>query len=120
MLKRAFLLALALLIAVNPIAQGHSALVSSNPKSDAMLMKSPKSISLTFNEDLIKISGKNISKISLSNTIGAVKLGAITINKRTITAKLLKTLPASKYKVTYRVVSADGHPISGSFFFWVH
>ena len=119
-MKRFIALTISLLLLMMPIANAHTTLTSSNPKSDAMLMKSPKSISLTFNEDLIKISGKNISKISLSNTIGAVKLGAITINKRTITAKLLKTLPASKYKVTYRVVSADGHPISGSFFFWVH
>lgn len=109
-----------LLLATAPAANAHTSLVSSNPKSNAMLMASPKSISITFNEDLIKISGKNVSKISLSNTIGNVKLGAITINKGTITAKLLKTLPVSKYKVTYRVVSADGHPVSGSFNFWVH
>ena len=120
MLKRAFLLAFTTLIVVNPWANAHTALVSSNPKSNAMLLESPKSISITFNEDLIKISGKNVSKISLSNTIGNVKLGAITINKGTITAKLLKTLPVSKYKVTYRVISADGHPVSGSYNFWVH
>jgi len=109
-----------LILATAPAANAHTSLVSSNPKSNAMLMESPKSISITFNEDLIKISGKNVSKISLSNTIGNVKLGAITINKGTITAKLLKTLPVSKYKVTYRVVSADGHPVSGSYNFWVH
>ena len=109
-----------LLLATAPAANAHTSLVSSNPKSNAMLMESPKSISITFNEDLIRISGKNVSKISLSNTIGNVKLGAITINKGTITAKLLKTLPVSKYKVTYRVVSADGHPVSGSYNFWVH
>ena len=120
MLKRALILAFATLLIANPVAQAHTALVSSNPKSNAMLKTSPKQISITFNEDLIKISGKNFSKISLSNTIGQVKLGAITINKDTITAQLLKALPASKYKVTYRVVSSDGHPVSGSFNFWVH
>ena len=109
-----------LLLATAPAANAHTSLVSSNPKSNAMLMESPKSISITFNEDLIRISGKNVSKISLSNIIGNVKLGAITINKATITAKLLKTLPVSKYKVTYRVISADGHPVSGSYNFWVH
>jgi len=109
-----------LILATAPAANAHTSLVSSNPKSNEMLMESPKSISITFNEDLIKISGKNVSKISLSNTIGNVKLGAITINKGTITAKLLKTLPVSKYKVTYRVISADGHPVSGSYNFWVH
>jgi len=119
-MKRIFMVTFSLLLATAPAANAHTSLVSSNPKSNAMLMESPKSISITFNEDLIKISGKNVSKISLSNTIGNVKLGAITINKGTITAKLLKTLPVSKYKVTYRVISADGHPVSGSFNFWVH
>jgi methionine-rich copper-binding protein CopC len=120
MLKRALILALASLFIVNPVANAHTTLVSSNPKSNAMLKASPKQISITFDDDLIKISGKNVSKISLSNTIGEVKLGATTINKGTITALLLKALPASKYKVTYRVVSSDGHPVSGSFNFWVH
>ena len=119
-MKRIFMVTFSLLLATTPAANAHTSLVSSNPKSNAMLMESPKSISITFNEDLIKISGKNVSKISLSNTIGNVKLGAITINKGTITAKLLKTLPVSKYKVTYRVISADGHPVSGSYNFWVH
>ena len=119
-MKRILMVTFSLLLATAPAANAHTSLVSSNPKSNAMLMESPKSISITFNEDLIRISGKNVSKISLSNTIGNVKLGAITINKATITAKLLKTLPVSKYKVTYRVISADGHPVSGSFNFWVH
>ena len=120
MLKRALILAFATLLISNPVAQAHTALVSSNPKSNAMLKAAPKQISITFNEDLIMISGKNVSKISLSNTIGQVKLGAITINKGTITAQILKALPISKYKVTYRVVSADGHPVSGSFSFMIH
>ena len=119
-MKRLLVVTFSLLLATAPAANAHTSLVSSNPKSNAMLMESPKSISITFNEDLIKISGKNVSKISLSNTIGNIKLGAITINKGTITAKLLKTLPVSKYKVTYRVISADGHPVSGSYNFWVH
>ena len=119
-MKRILMVTFSLLLATASAANAHTSLVSSNPKSNAMLMESPKSISITFNEELIKISGKNVSKISLSNTIGNVKLGAITINKGTITAKLLKTLPVSKYKVTYRVISADGHPVSGSYNFWVH
>ena len=119
-MKRIFVVTFSLLLALAPAANAHTALVSSNPKSNAMLKTSPKQISITFNEDLIMISGKNVSKISLSNTIGQVKLGAITINKGTITAQILKALPISKYKVTYRVVSADGHPVSGSFSFMIH
>ena len=119
-MKRLIALATGLLLLATPIANAHTTLVSSNPKSNAMLTKSPTSISITFDDPLIKISGKNVSKISLSSTSGAIKLGPTTINKGTISAPIIKTLPASKYTVSYRVVSADGHPVSGSFNFWVH
>ena len=120
MLKRAFLLAFTTLILVNPSANAHTALVSSNPKSNAMLKSSPKYISITFNEELIEIAGKPVSKISLFNSKGKeIKLPKAQIIHKDIVVAVSK-LPPSKYKVTYRVISADGHPVSGSYNFWVH
>lgn len=120
MLKRAISLAFALIMAATPIANAHTTLVSSNPKSNAMLTASPKYISLTFNEELIAIAGKEVSKIRLFNAKGKeIKLPKAQVIHKDIVVVVSK-LPASKYKVTYRVVSADGHPVSGSFNFWVH
>jgi copper resistance protein C len=119
-MKRLIALATGLLLLATPIANAHTTLVSSSPKSNAMLTKSPTSISITFDDPLIKISGKNVSKISLSSTLGAINLGPTAINKGTISAPIIKSLSAGKYTVKYRVVSADGHPVSGSFNFWVH
>jgi copper resistance protein C len=120
MRKRAISLTLALIITSMPIANAHTVLVSSNPKSNAMLTASPKYISITFNEELIAIAGKQVSKISLFNAKGKeIKLPpAQVIHKDIVVA--VSNLPASKYIVKYRVVSADGHPVSGSFNFWVH
>ena len=85
-----------------------------------MLKSSPKYISITFNEDLIEIAGKPVSKIRLFNAKGQeIKLPAAQIIHRDIVVAVSK-LPPSKYKVIYRVVSGDGHPVSGFYFFWVH
>ena len=61
-MKRLIALTTGLLLLFTPTANAHTALVSSNPKNNAMLTKSPTSISINYNEDLIKISGKNVSK----------------------------------------------------------
>ena len=108
--------ALLLVIFLTPInAYAHSTLVTSNPKSGAVLSKSPNSISLTFNENLIKIAGKNVSRLSLTDSNNSViKLGKATINKSRITAKINSALGKGNYKIRYRVVSSDGHPISGT------
>ena len=119
-MKRLIALTTGLLLLAMPVANAHTALVSSNPKSNAMLTASPKYISITFNEELIAIAGKQVSKISLFNAKGKeIKLPpAQVIHKDIVVA--VSNLPASKYIVKYRVVSADGHPVSGSFNFWVH
>jgi methionine-rich copper-binding protein CopC len=119
-MKRLIVLVTGLLLIAAPVANGHTSLVSSNPKSNAMLKASPKYISITFNEELIEIAGKSVSKISLFNAKGKeIKLPKAQIVHKDIVVAVSK-LPPSKYKVVYRVVSADGHPVSGSYYFWVH
>ena len=119
-MKRLIVLVTGLLLIASPTAQAHTVLVSSSPKSNAMLKASPKYISITFNEELIEIAGKPVSKISLFNAKGKeIKLPKAQIVHKDIVVAVSK-LPPSKYKVVYRVVSADGHPVSGSFYFWVH
>ena len=85
-----------------------------------MLKASPKYISITFNEELIEIAGKPVSKISLFNAKGKeINLPKAQVVHKDIVVAVSK-LPPSKYKVTYRAVAADGHPVTGSYFFWVH
>ena len=118
-MKRLLVLATTFAIFSAPVANAHTSLVSTNPAKNAVLHASPKSITLTFNDPLIKIAGKNISWIKLNNSKGSGLFlrGAIVLkNKITLD---LPTLAADKYKVSYRVVSNDGHPVSGSYFFTV-
>ena len=108
--------ALLLVIFLTPSsAYAHTALVSSSPKNGAVLTKSPSTISLTFTEELLRLSGKNVSRLSLIDSAKKqIALGKTTFNKATFSAKLKTTLIPGRYTVNYRVVSSDGHPVTGS------
>ena len=118
-MKRLMALIVTISILSTPIANAHTAMVSSSPKKNAVLATSPKYISITFTEDLIEIAGKQISKIELFNAKGkAIPIPKAQVIHRDIVAAV-SSLPSGKYKVVYRVVSNDGHPVSGSYFFTI-
>jgi copper resistance protein C len=106
----ALLTGLALLVGTAP-AWAHSRLESSDPVAGASLAAGPQKVSLTFNEpvqpgftvitvigpDGDDYRGGDVSEVDDTVSVGVLPLG-----------------PAGAYQVGYRVVSADGHPISGS------
>lgn len=97
-------------------AYAHTALISSNPKNNAVLQKAPTAITLNFNEPLIKISGREVSRVSLIDGKGKrIKLGQLKITKGQLVAPIMAN-PLSKgsYQITYRIVSNDGHPVTGT------
>ena len=102
-------------------SHSHSALVTSVPKADAILNLAPRSVTLTFNEDILELKGKQISTVSLASVAGR----KIALKKPRITANILTArisppiLKAGKYRISYRVVSADGHVITGGYTFTV-
>ena len=118
-MKRILVSAIAILLMTSPMAQAHSRVVSSNPAAGSTITKMPSAISLTANEELVKLNGKEISKISLiAPDKSAIKLGAIAANKLTISAPILqKSFKSGTYTINYRIISADGHPVSGNFTF---
>ena len=100
-------------------SHSHTALVSSIPKASATLTTAPASITLNFNEDILEIKGKQISTVSLATVAGkviALKKPQITANR--LTARIPSpALKSGKYQISYRVVSADGHVITGGYTF---
>ena len=103
-----------------PIDQSwaHSFLTSSNPKAGSALTSLPKKVTLTFNEDLLVVNNQNPNTLSISRSNGVtLKTSTAAVMKNTL-AVSLQTSKADfgRFKVTYRAVSADGHPITGSFF----
>ena len=97
-------------------AQAHTSLVSSVPIKNSTIKAMPKTIAMTFDDKLIKIAGKNISKFSVVGPDGKeIKLGPITLTNQIISAAVLEPKPKPGiYKINYRVISGDGHPVSGT------
>jgi len=99
------------------IASAHATVQSSTPSDGASLPAAPKEVGVTFSEDVSAVSGG----LSVLNRDGKrVDDGTSHVNNgRTLVTGITDSLPDGTYVATYRVLSADGHPVSGSFLFGV-
>ena len=97
-----------------PAALAHSALVSSNPADGSTVAALPAVATLTFNED---ING-DFSQVVVQGS-GEPRNVPPSIKGPVVTAALPADLGTGKVVVRYRVVSKDGHPISGEIAFTV-
>lgn len=105
-------LLLGLLVALLPAlpAQAHDRLTSSDPTSGASLESAPKEIELTFSADVQDVGGS----VELVDGDGkAVSTGSPVTEGSTVTTAVEDDLAAGDYTVRWRVVSSDGHAISG-------
>jgi methionine-rich copper-binding protein CopC len=105
-----------LLLSLNFPAYGHSSLVSATPEKSAVLTEFPSEVSLTFNESLLEIGNENPNKVEVVNSMGDVLSGAAKVSGPVISVPVQIT-GNDEYRVSYRVVSADGHVIEGSYSF---
>ncbi|ROR81678.1 hypothetical protein SAMN06295974_0923 [Plantibacter flavus] len=91
-------------------ASAHDQLLASTPGDGAALDTSPTEATLQYSDSVL--------------TIGAIVLlvdqdehnwitGEPILNGSDVTARIEDTLPTGAYEIRWRVVSADGHPISG-------
>jgi methionine-rich copper-binding protein CopC len=97
-------------------AAAHSTLVSATPGENSVLTEFPSEVSLTFNESLLEIGNENPNKIEVVNSMGDVLSGAAKVSGPAISVPVQIT-GNDEYRVSYRVVSADGHVIEGSYSF---
>ena len=120
---RACLLASALIfipILNSPTAHAHAALESTIPAQGAIVAKTTNKVTMHFGEDILVIAGKNPNSIVVSDSRGKkVSFGSTTISGAKITTALKVPLSPGKHTVKYRVVSADGHVVAGSYSFTV-
>ncbi len=96
-------------------ASAHATLVRTDPSAGAILDDAPSLVTLTFSESV----GTSLGKITVVDPDGkAVQQGRITQSKGDEAAIKLKSgLRQGTFLVSYRVISADGHPISGGYTF---
>jgi copper transport protein len=109
-------LAAALVLVLASPVSAHAELVASTPADGAHLDEAPSVVTLTFSEHV-------------SATLGAVRVydhkghrvdaGDVEAQDETVTLGLQPGLADDTYIVTWRVLSADSHPVRGAFTFTV-
>jgi copper resistance protein C len=99
-------------LAAGPAA-AHNSLRSTSPTADGQVERTPAAVVLTFDEPAIALG----TRIVVTGASGPVQVGEPRLVDNTVTQTLQPGAPAGRYVVEWRVTSADGHPISGTFSF---
>ena len=112
----ALLTALLALGIVAPPASAHAALLSTTPANNEIAGQAPREVTLTFGEAVG--TGLGASRV-LSSTGDRADTGQATRSNddRVVHIPLRSGLGEGSYVVVWRVLSADSHPVSGTFVF---
>jgi copper transport protein len=105
-------LALLLLVCSAGAASAHASLVFTDPRDGTVLAQAPKTVQLRFNESVTAGAVNLIDAAGKQRTDAVVDAGDEAIN-----VTLPSDLPKGTQVVSYRVISADGHPVAGSITF---
>jgi copper transport protein len=104
--------ALAVLITPPAPASAHAVLSSSNPIANAVLPAAPAEVVLTFTESVRKVP----DKIRVIGPDGQrADRGEASFAGAVVTIPLNEAGAQGTYLVSYRVISADSHPVAGGF-----
>ncbi|WP_343601660.1 copper resistance CopC family protein [Mycobacterium sp.] len=120
-LARAAVLALALLVATAftalvtaGVAFAHATRVSADPTEDAVLNSGPAKVSATFNE---RLQTTFVAMTVVGPDGNLWSTGDPQVQGAVASVGLRPLGPAGTYTVHYRVTSADGHVVAGSWSF---
>jgi len=104
-------------LAAVPPASAHAILQESSPANDEVVRISPPAVTLKFNEAVETAFGS----IRVYNCGGErVDSGKVSRpDQRSVSVLVGNRLPQGSYTVTWRVISADAHPVAGAFVFHV-
>ncbi|MEV6358388.1 copper resistance CopC family protein [Streptomyces hydrogenans] len=105
-----------LLVVSAPPAAAHTELNGSDPANGAVLDAVPRTVTLTFSDPM----SPTYAQLAVTGPDGtALGDGAPAVAGREVTLSLKAARVTGRYTVGYRVVSADGHPVSGTSAFTV-
>ena len=93
-------------------AFAHATLLQTTPSAGQVLTTSPKTIQLRFNESVEVDAGSVRVFDSKGNRVDT---GGPSTSGQTVTVPVREKLADGSYVVTWRVVSADSHPVQGTF-----
>jgi len=97
-----------------PVATAHAELESTTPKQGSTVQRLPQQVTLTFSEAIrtpafVEVTGPGSAKVAS---------GDVQVRDEVLTQQL-GDAGGGAYALSYRVTSADGHPISGTVRFTV-
>jgi copper transport protein len=97
-------------------AAAHASLVSVDPADGARLDESPATVTLTFSETV----STGLGGVQVIDADGdQVQSGAARAEGAEVQVDVEPDLPDGTYVISYRVISADGHPVRGGSVFGV-
>lgn len=112
----ALLLAITAALGFSGTALAHSVIVSTNPEDGAILTEAPAELTFTFNEPLLPDFVRFIA-VSPDGTTGDLMVSGV--DGAVATIAFPADASPGPWQVEYRVVSQDGHPVSGGITFTV-
>jgi copper transport protein len=114
-LWRCCVVLLLLLFAEHPTAaRAHASLLSSSPANDAVLVAAPTAFTLAFNEAVTPLVMRIIDQHGVAGQLSQIEQRGSNL----VMMAPNGMLPGA-YVLSWRVISADGHPVGGSLTFWI-
>ena len=104
-------------LALVPAAGAHARLITTEPANDAVLEQSPRLVLLRFDEPVESAFGAIRVYDARAHRVDSAKV--VRPSEQEVRITLDQRLARGTYTATWRVVSADGHPVSGAFVFHV-
>ncbi|TDV50864.1 copper resistance CopC family protein [Actinophytocola oryzae] len=93
-------------------ASAHNTLVSSNPVENSSLDAGPQTVVLTFDQPVQE--GEGLNSVAVTGPDGKQwQGGPADVDSNVVSAPVRELGPTGVYTIGYRIVSADGHPVSG-------
>jgi copper transport protein len=113
---RALVIALGLVAIVPAAAAAHASLESTAPANDQVVPSAPDAVTMQFSEPItVAFGGVKVFDPS-GDPLDGVDTDA---DSKTLTIDLPSGMEDGSYAVSWRAISADGHPVHGAFVFHV-
>jgi copper transport protein len=97
-------------------AEAHAALLASSPAPGSVIGTSPAEVTVTFSEPVTPVTGR----VQVIAPDGRRISGTVTARGAVLTIAVRRAdRPLGTYLVSYRVISADSHPVAGALTFSV-
>jgi len=93
-------------------ASAHNTLVDSDPKNGTNTATGPATITLTFDQPVQAAASVN-SVVVIGPDGGHWESGDISVDGTRVTTPVNPLGPAGGYRIGYRILSNDGHPVTG-------